>query len=106
MNVDVTARGPVAEDDVDTARRELSELERFTKGPILGARAVLTIEQNPRLERPARAEGEVNLAGRPIRGRVEAPSMAIAVDELAELLKDRLVRHVDRLVTQQRKPAG
>lgn len=105
MNVEVTARGAVPEAAKEAARTKVGRLDRFVKGPVLGARVVLIQEQNPRIEQRARAEGEINLAGRPIRARVTAPAMEAAVDELAEHLQRRLRHAVERMITRQRVPA-
>jgi ribosome-associated translation inhibitor RaiA len=105
MHVDVTVRGPVPQALADRARAGVAALERFVKGPTMAAHVVLTQEHNPRIARPARAEGEVIVAGRPIRARVAAPAMSAAVDDLVERLAEQLRRHVDRLVTRQRMPA-
>lgn len=104
MNVEVTARGKVPEAAKEAARTKVGQLEHFVKGPVLGARVVLIEEANPRIERPARAEGEINLAGRPIRARVDAPTMEAAVDELAEQLRRQLRQAVERMITRQRVP--
>ena len=98
MHVDVTVRGHVADELAVAAREKVAALERIVKGPVMGAHVVLTQEENPRLEQPARAEGEIVLAGRPIRARVAAPAMVAAVDALAGRLHDQLRRHVERLV--------
>jgi ribosome-associated translation inhibitor RaiA len=105
MHVDVTVRGPVPPSLAEAAREGVAALERFVKGPAMGARVVLTQEHNPRIERPARAEGEIIVAGRPIRARVAAPAMSAAVDGLVDRLTEQLRRHIDRLVTRQRMPA-
>ena len=102
MNVEVTARGAVSEAAKDAARIKVGRLDRFVKGPILGARVVLVQKRNPRIELPARAEGEINLAGRPIRAHVDAPGMEAAVDELAEHLQRQLRRAVERTITRHR----
>jgi ribosome-associated translation inhibitor RaiA len=106
MNVDVTTRGPVAPEMAELARERVAELESAVQRPIAGARVVLQEEENPRIARSARAEGELRLDGHAIRGRVEAESMAQAVGDLAERLRRQLRRHVDRLVTRRRVPAG
>ena len=110
MNIEVTARGAVSEAAKDAARTKVGRLDRFVKGPVLGARVVLIQERNPRIELPARAEGEINLAGRPIRARVDAVAMEAAIDELAEHLQRQLRRAVERMITRQRvaptSPAG
>jgi ribosome-associated translation inhibitor RaiA len=105
MPVDVTVRGPVPPEAARTAREEVGALERVVKGPLTHGRVVLTQEENPRIELGSRAEGEVLLAGRPVRARVARATMVAAVDELAERLHDQLRRHVERLITQQREPA-
>jgi ribosome-associated translation inhibitor RaiA len=105
MQIQVTTRGQVGESARRLAERELMRVERQVKGPVLGGRVVLTQEQNPRIALSARAEGEVVLAGRPVRARAAAPSMDAAVDELGERLRRQLRRHVDRMATRQREPA-
>jgi ribosomal subunit interface protein len=105
MHVDITLRGSISDQVVDTTREKVGALDRVVKGPLTDARVVLTQEKNPRIELPARAEGEVLLAGRPVRARVACPTMVAAVDELAERLRDQLRRHVERLITQQRSTA-
>jgi ribosome-associated translation inhibitor RaiA len=105
MHVDVTIRGSVSPQAAQAAREKVGALDQVVKGPLTHARVVLTQEENPRIELGARAEGEVLLAGRPVRARVARPTMVAAVDELAERLHDQLRRHVERMITQQREPA-
>ena len=75
MHVDITLRGSIPDQVVEKARKEEGALDRVVKGPLTDARIVLTQEKNPRIEFPARAEGEVLLAGRPVRARVDCPTM-------------------------------
>jgi ribosome-associated translation inhibitor RaiA len=105
MRVDVTLRGPVSAQVAQIAREKVGALEGVVKGPLMGARVVLLQERNPRIELPARAEGEVVLAGRGVRARVASPTMTAAVDELAERLHEQLRRHVELLITRHRVPA-
>jgi ribosome-associated translation inhibitor RaiA len=91
---------------VAEARQKVAALDRVVKGPVLGARVVLIQEADPRIERPARAEGELNLAGTPVRAKVAAEGMSAAVDELAERLQRRLRDHVERIITREREPAA
>jgi hypothetical protein len=56
VNVEVTTRGDVSDHAREQARKEIGALERFVKGPVLGARVVLIQETNPRIPTPARAE--------------------------------------------------
>ena len=96
MHVDITLRGSIPDQVVEKARKEVGALDRVVKGPLTDARIVLA----------ARAEGEVLLAGRPVRARVACKTMVAAVDELAERLHDQLRRHVERMITQQRSTAA
>ncbi len=105
INIDITTRGAVSPRAREQALEKLSDLEMVVKGPILGARVVLTAEANPRIATPARAEAEIDLQGRSIRARAAAPSMDAAVDDVAERLHRHLRRYVDRLITRQREPA-
>lgn len=105
MNIEITSRGDVSDRARHEAREKLAALESFVKGPILGARVVLIQEANPRIAIGARAEAEIDLQGRLIRARTAAPSMAAAVDDVAERLQRHLRRYVDRLATRQREPA-
>ncbi len=105
ITVDVTARGDVREEAIKAARLKVGRLGHYVKGPVLAARVVLVQEANPRIERGARAEGEINLAGRPVRAHVAAPTMEAAVDELAEQLQRQLRHAVERMITRQRVPA-
>jgi ribosome-associated translation inhibitor RaiA len=105
MNVTVTVRGDVAEEVVERVRAEVAALEAHAGEPVLGARVVLTQEKNPRLERPARAEAELSLNGRAIRGRTFARTMSEAADGLAEHLRRRLHSTADTMVSAQQRPA-
>jgi ribosomal subunit interface protein len=105
IDVEVTTRGEVSEQARQQARDKVAALERFVKGPILGARVVLTQESNPRVRDRARAEAEIDLQGRLVRARTAAPSMEAAVDEVVERLRRHLRRYVDRLITRHHKPA-
>jgi ribosomal subunit interface protein len=106
MDVDVITRGPVAPEIADLARDKVGELDSAVQRPLTRARVVLQKEANPRIALSARAEGQVRFDGHVVRGRVEAESMRQAVDDLAERLRRQLRRHVDRLVTRRRVPAG
>jgi ribosomal subunit interface protein len=104
LNIQVTARGAVDERARQRARQKLAGLERFVKGPILGARVVLIQESNPRISLPARAEAEIDLQGKLIRARVAAPSMEAAIDDVTERLQRHVRRYVERLITRKREP--
>ena len=104
IDIEVTTRGDVSERVREQARQKVGALERFVKGPILGARVVLIQERNPRIPEPARAEAEIDLQGRLVRARAAASSIEAAVDDVAERLQRQLRRYVERLVTSEREP--
>jgi ribosomal subunit interface protein len=105
IEVSVTTRGDAGGDLGLYVQDEIGGLDRFVDSPILGARVVLTQEANPRIELPARAEAEIDVNGHIVRGRVAAPSMTAAVDELAEHMRRQLARFADRRVTRSKRPA-
>lgn len=105
VEVEVIGRGEVSEHARRLAREKVAALERVVKGPVLGARVVLTQEHNPRIPNPSRAEAEINLQGRLVRARTAAPSLDAAVDDVAERLQRHLRRYVDRMITRQREPS-
>ena len=70
MDVDVTVRGEVPEDARELAEEKIGALDRYVNTQFLRGHVVLRMEANPRIERPARAEGEVFLDGRMIRAHV------------------------------------
>lgn len=104
MDVRVTRRGHVPPELEEDVRRQIGPLDRLAKAPLLDAHVVLTQEENPRIERPARAEAELDLNGRIIRGRVAEVEMRHAVDQLAEHLGRQLRSFAERQVTVHRRP--
>lgn len=105
MHVDVTGRGEVSGDLKRYAERKVGALDRYLGTRALHASVVLTQESNPRIEQPARAEGEVDLHGPIVRGHVADVELRHAIDALAERLERQLRRFVDRHLDQQRRPA-
>jgi ribosomal subunit interface protein len=105
INVELTSRGEVSDHARQQAREKVAALERFVKGPVLGARVVLTQMSNPRIPQRAQAEAEIDLQGRLVRARSSSASMDGAVDDVAERLQRHLRRYVERLITREREPA-
>lgn len=105
VNVDVITHGNVDAEEVEAARRQIAALEDAIATRILSARVVLTNEPNPRIEQPARAEGELNLQGTPIHARVSAETMQRAVHDLAKRLEANAHRFAQRITTRRRRPA-
>ncbi len=103
MNIDVTTRGTVAGDVKAHARDRIAQLEGHVRDRMLSARVVLAEEPNPRLERPSRAEAELNVNGHMVRGRVADVTMPQAVDQLAAHLQRQLQRYAERRATVHRR---
>lgn len=104
MNVDVTTRGPVDPKMVALAQDKVSDLESSV-GRSLGQARVVLRQEKDGIPDGARAEGEVSLGGKIIRGHVEAESMSRAIHDLAERLQQQIRRHIDRLTSIRRKAA-
>jgi putative sigma-54 modulation protein len=105
FNVEITSRGTVGEHARAHAKDKVGALERYVKGPILGARVVLITERNPRISEPARAEAEIELRGHVLRAHADGPTLEAAIDEVTDRLQRQLRRFVDRLVARHRAPA-
>lgn len=105
INVEVITHGAVAPEDAEAAREQVATLESAIATRILSARVVLTSEANPRIARPARAEGELNLQGTPIHARVSAETMPRAVHDLAKRLEANAHRFTERITTRKRRGA-
>lgn len=101
----MSTRGPVAPDLARLAAEKVGGLDAAVQRTLTDARVVLLEKQNPRIPQSARAEGDVRMSERTIRARVDAETMARAVDALAERLQQQLRRHIDRLQTRSRVPA-
>lgn len=106
MLVDVTIRGEVPDSAKLRAADEIGRLEEIVTEPVLGARVLLRQERNPRIELGARAEGEVDVNGHLVRGRVAATTMSGAVDELAEHLGRQIRRYLQARNDANREPAA
>lgn len=104
MNVDVTSRGPVDPGMVELTQETFADLETSVGRTLDHVRVVLQ-EEKQSLPQPARAEGEVSLGGKMIRGQVEAESMPRAIHDLAERLQQQLRRHIDRLNSRKHRQA-
>ena len=99
----MTRRGQVPSLLDDDVQGQIGPLDQLVKAPILDAHVVLTQEENPRIERPARAEAEIDVNGHIVRGRVADVEMRHAVDQLAEHLRGQLRRFVDTQKTVRRR---
>ncbi|MBK8294782.1 MAG: sigma 54 modulation/S30EA ribosomal C-terminal domain-containing protein [Solirubrobacterales bacterium] len=78
MNVDVTTRGPVDHEMIALAQEAFADLETAV-GRHLDQTHVVLRQEKPSFPQPARAEGDVSLGGKTIRGQVEADNMPRAI---------------------------
>jgi ribosomal subunit interface protein len=104
IQVDVTMRGDVPGKAREHAEEKVGALDRLLDIPVLGARVVLVQEANPRIERSARAEGEIDLNGPMIRAKVADVDPIAAVNSLTQRLERQLRSFVDRRTDQARRP--
>lgn len=81
----------------------ISKLDRLVRDPVLAAKVMLKEEQNPSIERPARAEAELDVNGRLLCGRVAAATMPEAIAELDDTLTRRLKDFAQRRQRRQRR---
>lgn len=84
--------GTISDQEADYARERVLAALRHASEPVLFARARLTRLTDPALERPAVAQANVDLNGRPIRCQVARATMTEAVDDLHDRLMTRLQR--------------
>ena len=103
IDVDITTRGTVSEEERRRASERLAHLDHWVPDPVLGARAVLIHEHNPRVERPARAEAEIDVNGRLVCGRVAAATMEQAIGDLADQLERQLQDFSERRARMRRR---
>ncbi|MFN8113191.1 MAG: HPF/RaiA family ribosome-associated protein [Solirubrobacterales bacterium] len=106
MDVDVTLRGEVPDEARDLAEEKIGALDRYVNTQFIRGHVVLRMEANPRIERPARAEGEVLLDGRMLRAHVASFDMTTAVDQLAQRLERQLRAFVERRVGERDRGAA
>lgn len=88
----VERRGRVSRLLAGYARAKIGKVVDRAPEPVLFARVRLTMLAGPALTRPAIAEVNLDLNGRPVRAQVAAASMHEAVDLLQYRLRERLRR--------------
>jgi ribosome-associated translation inhibitor RaiA len=103
MQVSVTARTTMSADQKRRAAERIEALESLAPGPVLAARVRVGHDDNPRIDRPYHAEGEIDVNGRIVRAHVAGLSTDQALDELADRLKNQLQRARDRRTTRKRE---
>lgn len=96
FRIDLQTHGEIGAEVKRYAEEKIARVGRFSPRPILLARAKLTEEANPSVERRAVAEASLDVNGRIVRAHVAAHDMRAAVD----LLEERLRRRLEELAEQ------
>ncbi|WP_406176217.1 HPF/RaiA family ribosome-associated protein [Streptomyces sp. NBC_00996] len=91
--IQVETQGQMPPGAVEYAQEKVRALTGRTREPVLYARVKLTCMANPAMERPAIAQANLDVNGRPARAHVSADTVTEAVD----LLQDRLAGRLERL---------
>jgi ribosomal subunit interface protein len=102
VTIDVVVRGPVLDRDAVFARSKVEHVIHYSNHPVLTAKVVLTAEENPALERPARVEASLDVNGTQVRAHAIAADMIGALDLLEDRLRQNLVQFQDRERTRHR----
>lgn len=102
VRVDVQVRGEVPEGAADYVTEKVERVMGIVNQSILSAKAVLTSEPDPAMERPARAEASLDVNGIQVRASAVATDMTGAVDLLEEKLRRNVLHLQDRTRTRHR----
>ncbi len=92
LQVQTHAQGAVPEDAIDLAVMRVRAVLRLAAEPVLFARVKLTMAADPAVERPAIAQANIDLNGRPVRAQAAAATMRDAIEMLSDKLRIQLER--------------
>src|SRR6478736_3493079 len=96
-DVVVQARGDVTPADREYAATKIGRLSGLVAAPVLYARVVLTIHEDPARDRPVSANGRL------VGAHVAAGTVPEAVDRLDARLRERLERYAHRQQSKARR---
>ena len=102
-DVVVQARGDVTPADREYAATKIGRLSGLVAAPVLYARVVLTVHEDPARDRPVSAKGELDVNGRLVGAHVAAGTVPEAVDRLDARLRERLERYAHRQQSKARR---
>jgi ribosomal subunit interface protein len=105
FDIEISARGAVRVGERRYAEEKLARIAKFAPRPIIHARAILSEESNPSVERPATAEAILDVSGRIVRAHVAAAQMREAVDMLEDRLR-RLLEELSDMYRTRRRANG
>ena len=92
LQVQTHAQGAVPEDAMDLAVMRVRAVLRLAAEPVLFARVKLTMAADPAVERPAVAQANIDLNGRPVRAQAAAATMRDAIEMLSDKLRIQMER--------------
>ncbi len=101
----ILTRDQADEDDVAYVRHRVARLMAGSQVPVLHARVKLAVTAHRSLERPATAQGSLDLGGRVLRGHVAAHSLTEAIDLLVDRLSYKLEHEYERTRVLKRHAA-
>ncbi len=92
VSVRTHTQGAIPEEAADLAVMKVRSVLRLAHEPVLFARVRLSMSADPAVERPAVAQVNVDLNGRPIRAQANAATMREAIETLGDKLRIKLER--------------
>ncbi len=92
LQVQTHAQGAVPEDAMDLAVLRVRAVLRLASEPVLFARVKLTLAADPAVERPAIAQANIDLNGRPVRAQAAGATMRDAIEIMSDKLRIQLER--------------
>jgi ribosome-associated translation inhibitor RaiA len=98
-------RGEVSDESRAYADKRLRSLIEHIAEPVLFARVKLTQAPDPALERPAIAEGTIDVNGEIVRAQIGANSMGEAIDLLQARLRGKLEHRAQHRQALRRRAA-
>jgi len=106
VQVQVQTRGAVPEGAASFAVHRVSSLLRMAPEPVLSARVKLTMAAGPAAGRPAIAQVNIDLNGRPIRAQAAGQTMREATGHACDRLRIRMRRAARNRAAIRGRPAG
>jgi ribosome-associated translation inhibitor RaiA len=101
--LELSTRGSIGTADRHYASEKIARVGKLAPFPVLRARARLSEETNPSVERPAIVEASLDMGERVIRAHVAAAGMREAIDLLEERLRRRLDELNEHLLARRRE---
>lgn len=101
------AQGTVPQELLERARQKVEHLCARAPEPVISARVRLTQMASPSASRPAIAQANLDVGGRPVRAQAGAATMTEAIDLLEDRLSERLgrvARHWEAIRGGQPRP--